>query len=120
MGSLEIMDLLKGEEEFQPDYEEEIWYGEDQDTSGKNESNEQTDQTSQENNVAANFILDKRQGKSKARQCPVCKERIPHVKRHVIRKLIPWYVSPHMACWGCGEQLMQTGKITGQIGRAHV
>ena len=46
MGSLEIMDLLKGEEEFQPDYEEEIWYGEDQDTSGKNENNEQTDQAS--------------------------------------------------------------------------
>ena len=76
------MDQLENEDEFQPDYEE-----------------------------ALEEPLGRKVGlKSKTRFCGICVTRVPHVKRHIIRKHFPWYICPVTACWECGEQLIQMGK----------
>ena len=49
--------------------------------------------------------------KKRVHPCPVCKQRFSHVKRHVLRAHLPWYVSPHTSCWECGYQGTQVTGI---------
>ena len=51
-------------------------------------------------------------GKRKVRLCPVCHIHVSHVKRHVFKRHLPWYVSPATSCWICGYQGTQ---VTGLV-----
>jgi hypothetical protein len=38
------------------------------------------------------------------RTCPVCEKLVKHLKQHILYCHIPWYFSPHTACWLCRQQ----------------
>jgi len=41
------------------------------------------------------------------RECPVCGDRVGHLKRHARREHLPWFMSLELACWEC-EQVETT------------
>ena len=52
----------------------------------------------------------------KTRPCPICPMREVHSKRHVYKDHFPFYMAPESACWFCGQQEAQRGRVC----RAHI
>jgi len=56
----------------------------------------------------ANETTESRERKfERMRECPVCGDRVGHLKRHVRREHLPWFMSLDLACWEC-EQVETT------------
>ena len=53
------------------------------------------------------------------RYCPVCKGKFTHVRRHVLREHIPWYIYASTACWACQINLGQKKLLELHIHQEH-
>ena len=51
--------------------------------------------------------------------CPLCQFRGWHMKRHVYRRHLPWYVAPISACWLCHVQQGSVREMTRHLSRRH-
>ena len=49
------------------------------------------------------------------KECPICRQTVTIMKRHVEAKHLPWYFSPDLACWQCRFAEETTVKLWGTI-----
>ena len=50
------------------------------------------------------------------KECPICRQTVTTMKRHVEAKHLPWYFSPDLACWQCRFAEETTMKLWGKHG----
>lgn len=103
------MDEL-AEENFIPDYDEDVCFPVDCHSNSGNE--EQISTGVEMVDSSDRPSLDSSDGYSlkktkPRRKCPVCERRFTHVKRHVIAAHLPWYSVPETACFACQYQVSQ-------------
>ena len=74
------------------------------------------DQTGSELSESGEELLQVQVEKAPARKkkmvaCPICGSKEVHVKRHIFREHLPFYMAPDSACWACGIQQGQRYKV---------